>query len=175
MSAAVDYRPLVPREPPAGLRKWTLKHFGAELARCGLVYEVEYVKDYGLSQMLDEWAEPRKIKMVRVTCSCCGESTLLHWGKDQAHGYGFVMPEDMEGDWGNTVTAAGDEAPCPMCGETVLVNKRSAVRDYFLTAEHTVMSVQVLEGGELALTGWTVQCRTYKSGAYSLKFLPAEA
>ena len=69
MSAAVDYRPLVSREPPAGLREWTLKNFGPELARCGLIYEVEYVKDYDLLQMLDEWAEPRKIKMVRVTCS----------------------------------------------------------------------------------------------------------
>lgn len=176
MSGLVDYRRLVPREPPDGLREWTLKNFGPELDRCGLVYEVEYVKDYGPLQFLDEWAEPRKVKMVRVTCSCCGESTLLNWGKDQAHGYGFVMPEDLEGDWGNTVTAAGDEAPCPMCGKTVLVNKRSAVRDHFVTAECSVMSAEVLEpGGELALTGWTVQCRTYKSGAYSLKFLPAEA
>ena len=175
MNRLADYCSLVPREPPEGLREWTLKNFGSELARCGLVYEVEYVKDYGLSQMLDEWAEPKKIKMVRVTCSCCGESTLLHWGKAQTHGYGFVMPEDMEGDWGHTVTAAGDEVPCPICGETVLVNKRSAVRDYFITAEYSVMSADVLEGGELALTGWTVQCRTYKSGAYSLKFLPAEA
>lgn len=175
MSAAVDYRPLVPREAPDGLREWTLKNFGQELARCGLVYEVEYVKDYGLLQMLDEWAEPRKIKMVRVTCSCCGESTLLHWGKDQTRGYGFIMPEDLEGDWDHTVIAAGDEAVCPICEQRVLVNKRSAIRDYYVTAEYSVMSADVLEDGELVLTGWTVQCRTYKSGAYSLKFLPAEA
>ena len=175
MSGLVDYRPLVPREPPDGLREWTLKHFGPELARCGLVYEVAYAEDYGIDYFLDPWAKPRKTKMVKVTCSCCGGSTLLHWGKVPTRGYGFVMPEDMEGDWGHTVTAAGDEVPCPMCGETVLVNKRSAVRDYFITAEYSVMSAAVLEGGELALTGWVVQCRTYKSGAYSLKFLPAEA
>lgn len=175
MSGLVDYRSLVPREPPDGLREWTLKNFGSELARCGLVYEVAYTEDYGIDYFLDLWAKSKKTKVVRVTCSCCGESTLLHWSKDQTHGYGFIMPEDMEGDWGDTVTAAGDEVPCPMCGETVLVNKRSAVRDYFVTAERSVMSAAVLEGGELVLTGWTVQCRTYKSGAYDLKFLPAEA
>lgn len=175
MSAAMDYRPLVPREPPAGLREWTLKNFGPELERCGLVYEVKYVEDYGLLQILDEWAEPRKIKMVRVTCSCCGKSTLLHWGKDPTRGYGFIMPEDLEGDWGHTVIAAGEESVCPICEQRVLVNKRSAVRDYYTTAECTVMSADVLEDGELVLTGWTVQCRTYKSGAYGLKFLPSEA
>ena len=175
MSAAVDYRPLVPREPPAGLREWTLNTYREKLDRFGLIYDVAYVKDYGLLQMLDEWAEPRKEKMVRVTCSCCGESTLLNWGKVPTRGYGFVMPEDMEGDWGHTVTAAGDEVPCPMCGETVLVNKRSAIRDYYVTAEYSVMSADVLEGGELALTGWTVQRRTSKAGGSSLKFLPAEA
>ena len=113
MSGLVDYRRLVSREPPAGLREWTLKHFGPELERFGRVYEVEYVKDYGLLQILDEWAEPRKIKMVRVTCSCCGESALLHWGKVPTRGYGFVMPEDMEGDWGHTVIAAGETGQIP--------------------------------------------------------------
>lgn len=174
MSGLVDYRSLVPREPPAGLREWTLKNFGSELARCGLIYEVAYAEDYGID-FLDPWAKPRKTKMVKVTCSCCGESTLLNWGKVPTRGYGFVMPEDMEGDWSYTVTAAGDEVPCPICGETVLVNKRSAIRDYYVTAEYSVMSADVLEGGELTLTGWTVQCRTYKSGSYSLKFLPSEA
>ena len=39
--AAVDYRPLVPREPPEGLREWALKTCRNELDRSGLVYEIE--------------------------------------------------------------------------------------------------------------------------------------
>ena len=176
MGAGVpDYRGLVPRIPPEGLREWVLKACAAELGRHGLVYEVEYAQDYGLCQLLDAWAEPKKIKMVRVTCSCCGDSMLLNWAKDEKRGYGFVLPDDEEGDWPRTVTAAGDEAACPTCGETVLVNKRAAVRDYYVTAECQVMSAAVLEAGALVLTGWTVQRRVYKSGRESLEFLPAEA
>lgn len=172
---AVDYRSLVPRTPPEGLREWVLENCRSELDRHGLVYEVEYVQYYALCQLLDERAEPRKIKMVRVTCSCCGESTLLNWGKDKALGYGFILPDDEEGDWPSTVTTAGDEAACPICGEKVLVNKRAAVRDYYVAAECQVMSAAVLEAGELALTGWTVQRRVYKSGSERLELLPAEA
>lgn len=175
MSAAKDYRALVPRTPPEGLREWVANTCRSELEQSGLVYEVEYVKDCGLLQLLDEWAPPRKIKMVRVTCSCCGESLLLNWVKDEDHGYGFVLPEDAEGDWTHTVTAAGDIAACPICGAKVLVNKRAAIRDYYVAAECHVMSAAVLEGGELVLTGWTVQRRVYRSGCESLELLPAEA
>ena len=171
----LDYRSLVPRTPPEGLREWVLESCRSELNRHGLVYEVEYVPDYGLCQLLDEWASPRNIKMVRVTCSCCGESTLLNWAKDEKCGYGFVLPDDEEGDWPRTVTTAGDEAACPICREKVLVNKRAAVRDHYVTAECQVMSAAVLEAGELALTGWTVQRRVYKSGFERLELLPAEA
>ena len=172
---AADYRALVPREPPEGLREWALKTRAGEPDRHGLVYEVEYVQDYGLSQLLDEGAKPRKIKMVRVTCSCCGESILLNWGKDKDHGYGFVLPEDEEGDWPRTVTTAGDEAACPICGTAVLVNKRAAIRGCYVASECQIMSASVLESRELVLTGWTVQRRVYKSGCESLEFLPAEA
>ena len=111
---AVDYRQLVPREPPEGLREWALDTCRSELDRSGLVYEIEYVRDYGLLQVLDEWAEPKKIKMVRVTCSCCGGSLLLDWTKDEKHGYGFIHPGDEAGDWPRTVTTAGDEVECPI-------------------------------------------------------------
>ena len=200
MGAGVrDYRSLVPRTPPEGLREWTLKTCRSELDRSGLVYEVAWVRDNGLLQILDEWAVPKKIKMVRVTCSCCGGSTLLNWAKDEKHGYGFVLPEDEEGNWAHT--AAGDEADCPICGEKVLVNKASAIRDYYVSAECHVMSADVInqgspqsrtsgsvgkggtreqsglcdDAGELVLTGWTVQRRVYKSGMENLKFIPSEA
>lgn len=176
MSADIrDYCKLISRKPPAGLLEWVLETYGADLDRFGLVYEVAYAEDYGLWQVMDERAKPRKTKMVRVTCSCCGGSTLLNWGKDQTHGYGFVMPEDMEGDWGNTVTSAGDEVRCPMCGEKVLVNKRAVIRDYYITDECCVMSADVLEkSGELVLTGWVAQRRTSKAGFSRIDFIPAE-
>ncbi len=171
---AADYRALVPRTPPEGLREWVLENCRSELDRYGLVYEVDY------DDLFCDWplALPegyKRTKMVRVTCSCCGESCLLNWGKDQVHGYGFVHPDDEEGDWARTVTAAGDDAVCPICGANVLVNKRAAVRDWYVAAECHVMSAAVLEAGELVLTGWTVQRRVYKSGVERLESLPAEA
>lgn len=177
MAAVKDYRPLVPSTPPEGMREWATVRFREHLERSGLIYEVEYVQDYGLLQMLDEWAEPRKIKMVRVTCSCCGGSLLLNWAKDERHGYGFVLPDDEEGDWAHTVTSDGDEAACPMCGARVLVRKRASIRNYYVTAEFCVMSAGMLcdGAGELALTGWIVQRRVYRSGIERLEFLPAEA
>lgn len=173
----MDLRDMTPRTPPEGLEHWALDVCGEELARCGLVYEVEYVPDYSLLAVLDEWAKPKKIKMVRVTCSCCGGSMLLHWGRDERHGYGFVLPEDEEGDWSHTVTAAGDEVSCPMCGERVLVNKCSEIRDHYVTAEAQVMSAALVGDGMplLALTGWTVQRRVYKSGSELLEIIPTEA
>lgn len=172
---AADYRSLVPSTPPEGLQKWAAIAFQASLDRHGLVYEAEYVEDYGWARLLDEWARPRKIKMVRVTCSCCGTSTLLNWAKDEKYGYGFILPVDEEGDWAHTVTTAGDEVRCPICGEKVLVNKRAAVRSYYVTAERFAMSAGVLESGELVLTGWVIQRRVFKSGSEQLAFLPAEA
>lgn len=167
---------LVSRTPPDRLREWTLETYRDELNRSGLLYEVEYAEDYGLAQLLDEWTKPRKIKMVRVTCSCCGESILLNWGKSETYGYGFVHPDDEEGDWPHTVTAAGDETTCPICGNKVLVNKRAAVKGYYVTAEFSVLSADVVgDQNFLTLTGWTVQRRVYKSGRERLEFIPAEA
>lgn len=173
----MDLRDVVPCTPPEGLGNWVVNTCKDDLDRGGLLYEVEWVRDYDFMYPLDEMAEPKKTKMVRVMCSCCGESMLLNWGKDEKHGYGFILPEDEEGDWAHTVTTAGDEVKCPICGAQVLVNKRAAVRDYYITAETQVMSAS-LAGGEmdlLALTGWTVQWRVYKSGSMSLHIIPAEA
>lgn len=171
-----DCRRLVPRTPPEGLREWVLKTEALNLERSGLIYEAVYVDDGwdGLEILSGE--RKRKIKMVQVTCSCCGESMLLNWGYDKDHGYGFILPEDVEGDWQHTVTAAGDECRCPICEAKVLVNKRAAVKDYYVTAETTCMSAGLVGKKKLlALTGWTVQARTYKSGYFSLEIIPAEA
>ena len=60
-----DCRALVPRTPPAELWAWARKEFSEDLNRHGLLYQAEWVQDWGLEQFLDEWAEPRKRKMVR--------------------------------------------------------------------------------------------------------------
>ncbi len=174
MGAAKDYRALVPRTPRQGLREWAQRICSPEVDRYGLVYEVAY------DDMFCDWpmAIPegyKRTKMVRVTCSCCGESTLLNWGKDKDYGYGFILPDDDEGNWRRTVTSAGDEVSCPMCGVKVLVQKRAAIRNHYVTAEWSVMSAEVLSpGGELVLTGWTAQRWVYKSGRESIELLPAE-
>lgn len=171
----MDYRKLIPRTPPEGLEEWVGKTCREALDRYGLVYEAEYAEDYGLLQVLDEWAKPRKVKVVRATCSCCGESIHLNWAKVEAHGYGFILPEDEEGDWAHTVTTAGDKVDCPMCGEKVLVNKRAAVKNYYVTAECGVMSAQLLDSGELVLTCWWIQRCATKSGLDRIYIQPAEA
>lgn len=172
-----DVRNLVPRTPPEGLREWILQEYAGYLDRGGLVYEAEYVDDYGMAQLLDQLAKPRKVKMVRCSCSVCGGSILLNWCKDQTHGYGFVHPEDEEGDWARTPTAAGDETKCPVCGHDVLVNKAAAVgRSYYITAETSVLSAALVgESNMLALTGWAAQRRVYRSGSERLEIIPAEA
>lgn len=170
-----DCRRLGPRTPPEGMKEWVLKACARDLERWGLIYEAEYVEDWSFERILDEYAKPRKTKMVRVTCSCCGESTLLNWGYTQAHGYGFVLPDDEEGDWDRTLTEAGDECRCPCCNTKVLVNKRAAVKDYYVTAETYCMSASLVGDGLLALTGWTVQRLTYKSGSSGVKIIPREA
>lgn len=176
MTAMKDVRALVPRTPPEGMRSWVLQTCGTELERGGLIYNAEWAHDYGLSQLLDEWSKPRKIKLVRVKCSLCEGEMLLNWCKDQRHGYGFVHPEDEEGDWARTATVSGDETTCPMCGRTVLVRKRAEVKDWFLTSECQVMSAQLVgEEHFLALTGWIVQNRVYKSGSEKLEIIPTEA
>lgn len=170
-----DCRALVPRTPPAELWAWARKELSEDLNRHGLLYQAEWVQDWGLEQLLDEGAKPRKVKMVRVACSCCGESQLLHWGRTEK-GYGFVLPEDVEGDWEHTVVSSGDECRCPICGASVLVRKRAEVKDYFVTAEAVCMSAALVgEDNRLALTGWHIQRRAYKSGGERLEVLPVEA
>ena len=78
-----DCRALVPRTPPEGLLGWARKELSEDLNRHGLLYQAEWVQDWGLEQLLDEGAKPRKVKMVRVACSCCGEIQLLQWGRTE--------------------------------------------------------------------------------------------
>lgn len=166
---------LVSRTPPEGLTDWSPVR--DDLEYWGLVYEAVWVPDRGLEQMLDEWAPPRKRKVVEVRCSCCGESRIMPWGKiDKQHGgYGFLQEDERSGE--TALVGSGDASICPICGEPVRVKKAAEVgQGYFVTDETQAMSAAVVGMDRyLALTGWTIQRRVYRNARAELAVIPAEA
>lgn len=166
---------MVSRTPPEGLTDWAPVR--DDLETWGLVYEAVWVPDYGLERMLDEWARPKKRKMVEVRCSCCGESRIMPWAKtDEQHGgYGFLQ-EDEE-TCATALIGSGDESVCPVCGAPVRVRKAAEVGSgYFVADETQAMSVSV-EGVDryLVLTGWIVRRVISRSAAARLEVIPTEA
>lgn len=176
-----DVRKLIPREPPEGFLEWVAKELCGDLDTYGMLYEQEWVEEWGLERLLDEWARPRKRRMVRVECSCCGYRDLYHPGKITGWkpvGYGFVLPESYSEVEGGTVYGAGDNILCPDCGAPVMIQKRANLRGkgYFVTAEARAMSAAVVgEDHLLVLTGWVIQRRAGIGGGSHLVAIPAEA
>ena len=177
-----DFRKLIPREPPEGFLEWAAKELCGSLDTYGMLYEQEWVEDWGLDLLLDELAKPRKRRMVRVECSCCGYRDLYHYGKItgwKPGGYGFVLPESYAEVEGGTVYGDGENIPCPQCGTPVLIRKRAAVKkngDCFVTASSQAMSAAVAgEDHLLVLTGWVIQRRAGIGGGSHLAAIPAEA
>ena len=172
-----DVRALVPRTPPEGFLTWAAAALEGELDTHGFLYEVEWVEDYGLDFLLDEWARPRKRKMVRVQCSCCGYEDRYHYGRGQ-RGYGFVLPESYAEVEGGTVYEDGDSILCPSCGCPVQIRRRAGLKGkgYFVPAESRAMSAAVVgEERLLVLTGWVLQRRVFYGGGERLEAIPAEA
>ena len=172
-----DVRALVPRTPPEGFLTWAAAALEGELDTHGFLYEVEWVEDYGLDFLLDEWASPRKRKMVRVQCSCCGYEDRYHYGRGQ-RGYGFVLPESYAEVEGGTVYEDGDSILCPSCGCPVQIRRRAGLKGkgYFVPAESRAMSAAVVgEERLLVLTGWVLQRRVFYGGGERLEAIPAEA
>lgn len=164
---------LVPRTPPEGMLKW----IQADMEWYGLLYEVQWVTDYGLEAMLDEGARGRKIKMVRAWCSCCGEEGLFDWCRPgQGNGgYGFVF-HAANGETG--VYVSGEESICPFCGCPVKVKRAAGLgrEGYYVTETFYCMSAAVVGPQQLlALTGWEIERRAYRSGRDQLAARPAEA
>ena len=177
-----DFRKLIPREPPEGFLEWAAKELCGSLDTYGMLYEQEWVEDWGLDLLLDELAKPRKRRMVRVECSCCGYRDLYHYGKItgwKPGGYGFVLPESYAEVEGGTVYGDGENIPCPQYGTPVLIRKRAAVKkngDCFVTASSQAMSAAVVgEDHLLVLTGWVIQRRAGIGGGSHLAAIPAEA
>ena len=156
-----DVRKLVPRTPPEGLLEWAAERH-KELDQDGLLIETEWAQDWSLEVMLDEWAENRKVRAIRATCSACKESGLLWRGRDGRGEWGFIHPGTWTEGEGGEVCADGDKTTCPWCGESVIVRRKADVRKkgWFVAAERHVMSASVLGKDRLlTLTGWTVQRR----------------
>lgn len=178
--AAPDVRGLVPREPPEGLLGWTLQHDETrELLRGALVYEIEWAERRQMYDILDEWAKPKKEKLVRVRCSCCETSTLCDHAKAlDGRKYGFVnIYADEDGIEERTAVYDGDDTVCPICGEPVRAFRAAGIGNgYNLIGETFVLSAAVV-GVEklLALTLWSVQALAVRAGSVSYKIQPAEA
>lgn len=173
-----DVRKLVPREPPEGFLAWASRMLCGDLDTYGFLYEQEWVEDWGLDYLLDEWAKPRKRRMVRVRCACCGYEDLYHYGRGCCGEYGFVLPESYAEVEGGTVYGDGENILCPQCGTPVLIRKMSVVRrkGWCVTAEARAMSASVVGDGRfLSLTGWTIQRWAWAGGGSRLTAIPAEA
>ena len=173
-----DMREQISRDPPEGFLEWAARELAGELDTFGFLYEQEWAEDWGLEQLLDEWAKPRKRRMVRVECSCCGYRDLYHYGWDYKTGYGFVLPESYTEVEGGAVYGDGENILCPQCGTPVLIRKRADVRKkgYFVTAETKAMSASLVGKGRfLALTCWMIQRQASVGGGSRLVAIPAEA
>ena len=177
MSTMEDVRKLVPRTPPEGLLEWTAERH-KELEQDGLLIETEWAEDYRLEVILDEWAQRKKVRAIRATCSACKESGLLWRGQDGRGEWGFIHPGTWTEGEGGEVCADGDKTTCPWCGESVIVRRKADVRKkgWFVAAERHVMSASVLGKDRLlTLTGWTVQRRITAAAERQLVAIPAEA
>lgn len=172
-----DVRRLVPRTSPEGFLSWAAEALSEELDTHGLLYEQEWVEGWGLEDLLDQWAQPKKRRMVRVYCTCCGHQDLYHYGRGQK-GYGFILPESYAEVEGGMVYEDGDTILCPQCRCPVQVRRRADLRQkgYFVPSEGRAMSAAVVgEGRLLALTGWVVQRRALYGGGGRLETIPEES
>lgn len=173
-----DYRKIVPRTPPEGLREEMAKHLDIH----GLTYEAMWVEEDLMGPILEE-RKPRKIKMVRVRCSACGGECILPWAEanvSMKRKYGFLNPVELSGVWGiqeGSVTRDGDDTLCPMCNSPVNAIYAAGLgrKGWKATSETMAMSAQVLQDGALALTGWRAQLRVHRDGHEEVAIDPMEA
>lgn len=171
-----DYRKIVPRTPPEGLREEMAKHLDTH----GLTYEAMWVEEDLMGPILEK-RRPRKIKMVRVRCSACGGECILPWAEGMKSRYGFIDPgegwKDRWGDQEGEPMEDGDSTLCPMCKAPVQVIQaaRMGRNGWMATSETGAMTASVLQDGALALTGWRAQLRVHRDGHEEVAIDPMEA
>lgn len=176
-----NYCKLVPRTPPEGFLDWcreksrTRDEGEDPLDIHGLVFEAEWVEEEGIAPMLEE-RKPRKIKMVHIRCTACGEERWVNWeGRTTALGkpdYGFLSIREN----GCESVFDGDETYCPACGDRVIAKKAAKLGyGYHVSGSAYFLSAQLLPDRALALTGWCVERRFGRSGGSYLHAQPYDA
>ena len=172
-----DYRKIVPRTPPEGLREEMAKHLDTH----GLTYEAVWVEEDLMGPILER-RKRRKTKMVKVKCSECGGEGVLPWAKGRSEKtYGFHHPGEVWSDrWGGQYgdeVYHGDAVLCPWCGSPVEAIRAATLRRncWHETAETAAMTASTLQGGELVLSGWRAQRRVYRDGHEEVAIVPMEA
>lgn len=176
-----NYCKLVPRTPPEGFLDWcreksrTRDEGEDPLDIHGLVFEAEWVEEEGIAPMLEE-RKPRKIKMVHLRCTACGEERWVNWkGRTTALGkpdYGFLSIREH----GCESVFDGDETYCPACGDRVIAKKAAKLGNgYHVSATAYFMSALLLPDRALALTGWRMERRFGRSGGSYLHAQPYDA
>lgn len=173
-----NYRSLVSRTAPEGLLGFALGL--GELDTAGLVYEMKWEVDTGVEAMLT--SPGKKEKVVRCTCSECGQSFLMPY-EPPGHSYQGGKPCYGFYDYvtqGVDRVSDGDGTLCPKCGTPVKVRCASRVgRNEFVADECTVMSASLLDGeqGEkpLVLTAWRIRRMINRNGHERYLKQPMEA
>lgn len=155
----------VPRKAPEGLIAHVIAN--GMLPRAGIVYRFEWVDDFGIEAMLEQ--KIRKVKAVRITCSNCGESSMMNYVPAvNSSGYGFMIDYEYAG--GPTAIGSYDDIECPMCGTRCGVRKASTIgAGKMVTDECRIMSACLAEtpgAGRkpLCLIGWRIQRKTDRDG-----------
>lgn len=172
-----DVTKLVPRTPPDGMLDWAAFR-EKDLDKDLLLIETVWAEDTSLEVMLDEWAERKKVRAIRATCSACTESGLLWRGLDGYGEWGFVHPGTWDGDMGGTICVDGDETTCPFCGARVTVRKKADVKrkGWAVAGAAACMSAAVVGRDKLlALTCWHIQRRISAEARRELVAIPVEA
>lgn len=176
-----NYCKLVPRTPPEGFLDWcreksrTRDEGEDPLDIHGLVFEAEWVEEEGIAPMLEE-RKPRKIKMVHLRCTACGEERWVNWeGRTTALGkpdYGFLSIREN----GCESVFDGDETYCPACGDRVIAKKAAKLGNgYHVSGTAYFLSALLLPDRAMALTGWCVERRFGRSGGSYLHAQPYDA
>ena len=166
----------VPRTAPEGLIGWTINKNLLEQA--ALVYEQEWDWDTGIEALLEE--RVRKVRIVKVTCSECQQSTYMNYAPHAGESYGFFA--HYEYTCGGEVIGSGDPIECPHCGAKCLAKKAAEIgRGRFTSDEAHVMSACLADmpgpDGKrpLALIGWRVRREADRYGYDHYKAEPLDA
>lgn len=160
----VNYVPYLPKEPPEGLIEW-MRSLGC-LNRHALIYKAAWVPDP---------LSGEKERMVRLKCSACGGEMYAARvdsgccaSRYSTAPFGYSDPVFNEG------VISGQDARCPICGESVRVYHVGDRRGWIDLEVLYPMTVDRV-GDKVALLGWCVKLGCDMEGREKLTTFPYEA